>query len=61
MNNMKKSNKVYIYNVEQARFYISKGINPIDVGIHKKTKKAYYVFGYYETKEVWNEWCTREH
>lgn len=56
-----KSNKVYIYNPEQARFYISNGVNPIDLGVNKRTKKPYYVFDYYESAEIWNMWCNRKH
>lgn len=51
-----KSNKVYIYNTEQARFYISNGVNPIDLGVNKITKKPYYVFDYYGSAEIWDMW-----
>jgi hypothetical protein len=57
---MKKSGFVYIYNPQQAAFYISKGMEVKDTGINKTTNKVWYKFGYQETSEVYSEWCNRK-
>jgi len=57
--NNQKSNFVYIYNPQQASFYISNGVSPLDTGVNIKTGKVWYKFGYYETLEVYSRWCTR--
>lgn len=61
---MTKDNKdqeryVYIYNPEQASFYMSKGIMAKATGIHPVTKRVWYKFGFTETTEVYGQWCTR--
>ena len=55
------SNKVYIYNPLQASFYIRNGMRVLDTGVHHKTKKAFWVFDFNETEEIYSEWCNREH
>ena len=42
------SNKMYIYNPLQAKFFINEGVKCIDTGIHWKTKCPFWVFDYYE-------------
>lgn len=54
-----KSGFVYIYNPDQAAFYISKGIKVLDTGIHPVTKKVWFKFGYYDSSEAYFEWCER--
>jgi len=54
-----KSGVVYIYNPLQAAFYISKGINPLETGVHNKTKKTFFKFDYLDSSEVYFEWCAR--
>ncbi|MGL4655489.1 MAG: hypothetical protein ACRCWM_06365 [Sarcina sp.] len=49
-------NKTYIYNPKQKDFYISKGKSVIDVGIHYKTKKLFWVFDKDDCFEVFMEW-----
>ncbi len=56
----KKDGNVYIYNPEQANFYISKGVNPESTGIHPKTRRVWYKFDYNKTLEVYSEWCNRK-
>ena len=59
---MKNSNrKVYIYNPVQARYYIQNGMRVLSVGVHYKTHKAFWVFDYDETKEVYENWVYRKH
>ena len=55
------SNKKYIYNPEQANFFISEGVKCIEVGINHKTKRAFWVFDYYECQPAYKKWNTREH
>lgn len=50
---------VYIYNPEQANFYVSKGIMMKATGVHPTTKRVWYKFGFDETTEVYSQWCTR--
>lgn len=50
---------VYIYNPEQASYYMSKGIIAKATGIHPTTKRVWYKFGFNETSDVYQEWCTR--
>jgi hypothetical protein len=54
-----KSGLVYIYNPEQASFYISRGVKLLDTGINKRTNKIWFKFGYYESSDAYFEWCTR--
>ena len=55
------TNKVYIYNPLQASFYITNGMRVLDTGVHHKTKKAFWVFDFNETEEIYSEWCNRKH
>lgn len=58
--NKKKSNKVYVYDMNKAKFFmVDKGIKPIDQGIHRKTGKMYFVFDYYSTIDAFREWALR--
>lgn len=54
-----KSNKVYIYNLKQADYYMRNGVKPLDKGIHNVTGRRYYVFDYYETRLVYDKWCKK--
>lgn len=50
----------YIYNHEQAYYYMSRGVLPIDKPkINPKTNNIYFIFGTEETKQVYDEWCKR--
>lgn len=57
---MNKINNFYCYNIKQAQFFISEGANLIEVDIHKKTRKTYFVFN---RKEIFpclfDAWCKR--
>lgn len=55
-------NKVYIYNLEQAYFYIENRVRPIEVPqIHHSTGKIFFIFDGEETEEVKGKWCNRKH
>lgn len=59
---MKNSNrKVYIYNPLQARYYIQNGMTVLRVGVHYKTHKAFWVFDFDETEEIYENWVYRKH
>ena len=44
-------NKLFIYNLKQAYFFIREGVNPIGIGRHSKTKKFYFVFDKKQVEE----------
>lgn len=50
---------VYIYNLQQVNFYISKGIVPLKTDIHRRTKKTFFVFKKSDTENAYAEWCGR--
>lgn len=54
---MKKSNKTYVYNPEQAKFYIANGATVLDTGIHYKTHKVFWVFDFNATTPIFHQWC----
>jgi len=58
---MNSERKVYIYNPLQAQFYMNNGTICLNTGIHKTTKRTFWVFGFDDTKEVYEKWVAREH
>lgn len=54
-----KDKSMYIYDVNKARFYNSKGIKPEDFGINKNTNKIWFLFGKKETEKAYKEWRKR--
>ena len=46
----------YIYNVQQAKFFIKYGVKCIDTGINPSTGKVFWAFGYDECQEAYNVW-----
>ena len=60
----KKENKdeeryVFIYNPEQASFYMSQGIIAKATGIHPTTKRIWYKFSFQESSDVYDKWCKK--
>lgn len=52
-----KENQVYIYNLDQAYFYIRKGLNPIyPPNVNSKSKMIYFVFDKKESNPIYTEW-----
>lgn len=49
----------YIYNVQQARYFIRKGGIVMDTGIHYITNKPFWAFDYDKTVPLMREWCNR--
>ncbi|MDZ5038209.1 hypothetical protein GNF78_13355 [Clostridium perfringens] len=55
------TNKYYIYNWQQAYFYMQNGVIPLErPGVNKSSGKVYFVFGAEETKEVYDKWCSNK-
>ena len=48
--------KKYIYNVEMANFFMQEGVKCLGTGIHRTTKRVYYIFGYNECQEAYEKW-----
>ena len=60
----KKENKdeeryVFIYNPEQASFYMQNGVMAKSTGIHPKTKRVWFKFGFDDSSDVYGQWCVR--
>jgi hypothetical protein len=56
---VKESGFVYIYNIEQARYYILNNVKLLDTGLNKRTNKVWYKFSYNDTLQVYADWCNR--
>jgi len=54
-----KSGTVYIYNVFQCNFYLSKDCKVLETGVHPTTKKTWYKFGYEDTYDAYCEWVSK--
>lgn len=53
-----KTGKIYIYNYQQAYYYISRGAIPIaKPEVHNTTKRVYFTFNYDDVQELYHEWC----
>ena len=55
------SNKIYIYNHEQANFYIQNGAICLGTGIHRRTRKPFWIFDWDSSQESYKLWCERKH
>lgn len=51
--------KKYIYNPQQAKYYIEHGVLPLDVDIHYRTHRRFWVFSKEATEEVYSMWCEK--
>lgn len=52
------NNAIYIYNTEQAYFYIKQGLEPIWVDKHTTTGKIYFVFNKKESNSIYTKWLS---
>jgi hypothetical protein len=50
----------YIYNIKQARFFLHKGLIPIDIGIGTKKEVFIKFIRDYNSEEVFLEWINRK-
>ncbi|MSS43772.1 hypothetical protein FYJ27_08530 [Anaerosalibacter bizertensis] len=48
--------KVYIYNLKQAFYYIQQGLLPIAINKHNKTGKIFFVFDKEKSSDLYGEW-----
>lgn len=55
-----KDNRVYIYNKYQALYYMQNGLLPLDIGMHSKTHKPFWVFKRCEHEKIFGEWINRK-
>ena len=54
------NDKVYIYDLERAYFYIENGIRPLEVPReHYTTKRVCFCFSKKETNNLYNKWLNR--
>jgi len=60
MENDSKDKYVYLYDLVQVKFYISKGKVVKDVGIHYATNKMWHMFDRKETADVYELWKNHE-
>lgn len=48
---------IYIYNRNQAKFYINEcNVKYVDIGFHKGEQKVYVIFVRKETDEAYKKW-----
>lgn len=52
-----KNNFVYIYNLDQAYFYIKNNIRPISIDRNPRTNKIFFQFKKEDTVIKYQEWC----
>ena len=55
-----KDNYVYVYNLLQTQFYISRGKVVKDVGIHYVTKKMWHKFSRADTADTYQDWLNHD-
>ena len=49
----------YIYNVDQANFYILEGCSVLGTGRHHQTRNVFFVFSHEETQNAYEKWCKK--
>lgn len=54
------TNKKYIYNPQQASFFIEKGVRCTNTGVNPSTGRVYWEFDYYECQDAYEEWNSRK-
>lgn len=54
-------NRKYIYNLDQANFYMQEGCKCLETGKHRTTGKIFWVFDWKETQRAYEKWLIREH
>ena len=53
-------NKIYIYNLKQAYFYIQQGLIPLQIREHYHTKKICFVFDKKKSNPLYTKWLNGE-
>lgn len=53
--------KLYVYNWQQACFYIREGLDTLEPPrIHNVTGNVYFVFDYEKSQPAFNKWMSRK-
>lgn len=61
INEVNKNDKVYVYDLERAYWYIENGVRPIEIpSEHHRTHKIMFVFSKGETKDLYTRWVNRD-
>lgn len=47
---------VYIYNVEQANFYLNNGVIPVEMGVNDKTGRVYFKYTKHDSQPIYDKW-----
>lgn len=50
----------YIYNIQQARFFLNKGLIPIDIGIGNRKEVFLKFIRDQKSEEIFFEWSNRK-
>jgi len=56
---MPEENMKYIYNVDQANYYISEGCRVLGTGRHHQTKNVFFMFNHNDTQIAYEKWCKK--
>lgn len=53
---------IYIYDLNQARYFIKQGLKIYDIGIHTKTRNPYWVFDKTQSnfEQIFQQWLTQK-
>ena len=49
----------YIYNIDQADYYIKEGCIALGTGRHPQTKNVFLIFNYEQTQSAYENWCRK--
>ena len=52
--------KIYIYNLKQAFFYIQQGLLPLEIEKHHRTNRIYFVFDKEKSNPFYTKWLNNE-
>lgn len=52
--------KVYIYNLKQAFYYIQQGLLPLEIREHYKTKNICFVFDKEKSNSLYTNWLNHD-
>lgn len=56
---MKMKEFIYIYNLQQANFYLQNGVIPVEIAKSELNGRTYAKFKRSETKQIFDKWCLR--
>lgn len=59
MSTEKEIRYVYIYNLEQAYYYIKHDVKPVFIDRHPTTNKTYFQFRKGDTRDIYQKWCDK--